>query len=169
MIQMTDKSVGETYPRQVADIIEYCQTKGLRPYLLLHEGIRDLKLAEEINQMLSKEVMIYQYPDAKDIKGVISTARFVVSSRFHGIVSALSQGVPAIATGWSHKYQMLMEDYKCTQLLIDDDNSDVNAIIDLLADEESYGSIKSKIDAERILLKKQVSSMWDEVISLMKS
>lgn len=33
--------------------------------------------------------------------------------------NALSQAVPAIATGWSHKYQELLQEYGCPECLLD--------------------------------------------------
>ncbi|MBI1178620.1 hypothetical protein GC207_14400 [bacterium] len=49
-----------------------------------------------------------RYLPAGEIKSVIGRCQFVVSSRFHCLIAALSQCVPAAAVGWSHKYDELM-------------------------------------------------------------
>lgn len=169
MIQMTSKDTGDKYPKQMADMVAHCQSRGYSPYLLVHEGKKDLELAQKINTLLDASVPVYQYPDAKDIKGIISTAQFVISSRFHGLVSALSQGVPAVATGWSHKYEMLMNDYNCPELLINSDADNVDSILKIVCDPELLSDTKRKIQAESIELKKRSEIMWDDVIRIIKS
>jgi len=50
-------------------------------------------------------------PDPIALKKRIAQAHLLVGSRFHGIVGALSSGVPAVVMGWSHKYEMLLQDF----------------------------------------------------------
>ncbi len=45
---------------------------------------------------------------AVEIKAVIGQMRFLIGSRFHALVAALSQGIPVFAVSWSHKYQELL-------------------------------------------------------------
>jgi polysaccharide pyruvyl transferase WcaK-like protein len=84
---------------------------GQRPFLLVHEGKGDLDLALRINAQLTSSTEIVDPGDALVIKGIIGQCSAFVGSRFHGLVSALAQGVPAIAIGWSHKYRELFSDY----------------------------------------------------------
>ncbi len=49
------------------------------------------------------------YLPASLTKAVESQLDFMIGSRFHSCVFALSSGVPAIALGWAHKYPELME------------------------------------------------------------
>lgn len=47
---------------------------------------------------------------AKELKSVIGHVDMLIGSRFHSLVAALSQKIPAVALGWSHKYAELMRD-----------------------------------------------------------
>jgi colanic acid/amylovoran biosynthesis protein len=126
-------------------LITRAQELGFKPYLLLHEGENDLKLAKSINKELSCPVNIVQTSDALEVKGIIGTAKLVVSSRFHGLVSALSQGVPVIATGWSHKYKMLLNDYKCGDYLLSPNDDRAINIFNKILQEGTYLDLKNKI------------------------
>ena len=53
------------------------------------------------------------------LKALISTAYLCVTSRFHGVASALNSCVPCLATSWSHKYEELFRDYGMTDCVLD--------------------------------------------------
>ncbi len=45
---------------------------------------------------------------AADLKALVGRLDYLVASRFHTLVAALSMRTPAVAIGWSHKYTELM-------------------------------------------------------------
>ena len=61
----------------------------------------------------------YPIADPVHAKALVGGADLVVSSRYHGLVNALSMGVPAVGTSWSHKYAHLLADYGCKDSLWD--------------------------------------------------
>jgi len=142
---------------------------GGRPFILIHEGHKDRSLAERIVAEAGIECAIVQEEDALRIKGILGLCEGVVSSRFHGLVSALSQGVPALATGWSHKYETLLNDYgvadgclpvSVTRELLE---KHIHRIVDGSGREEVLGRIRE--NAAR--LKEGTQAMWQKVLSVM--
>ncbi|HEX8420420.1 MAG TPA: polysaccharide pyruvyl transferase family protein, partial [Sphingomonas sp.] len=63
--------------------------------LLVHEGAPDRELAQDTNATLAEPVELVDLPSPLDTKAAIAAAELIVSSRFHGLVSALSNAVPA--------------------------------------------------------------------------
>lgn len=62
-----------------------------------------------VNRAESAFCMLADY-SAEELKSVIGRCDLVIGSRFHSLVAALSQCVPALALGWSHKYSELMHE-----------------------------------------------------------
>lgn len=162
MIIMSDHSIGLNYIPHMVSIITKFQDSGRKPFLLLHEGQLDLDLAHEINKSLDIPLEILIYDSPVDIKGVIGKSNILVSSRFHGLVSALSQGVPCVATGWSHKYKMLMNDYGVEEYLVADIKESDNCINTLL-DKNKYNSIVQTIIKNGKEQKVKSELMWNKV------
>lgn len=81
--------------------------------------------------------------------------------------NALSQGVPTIATGWSHKYQELYSDYQFLEgylpLSKTDDDLDMKFNQILLSKREE---ILSKIQASAEKQKSLAENMWQEIFKL---
>jgi len=55
---------------------------------------------------------------AAQIKAVIGNCDLLLSSRYHALIAALSQGIPVMAIGWSHKYDQLLAEVGLAQNLI---------------------------------------------------
>jgi len=92
-----------------------------------------------------------------------------VSSRFHGLISALSAAVPALACGWSHKYAELMSDYGCPEFNVDlNDKASWQPKLDDLIAAGASPEYRRKLaqagDAQRALSE----GMWGDVIGLLK-
>jgi colanic acid/amylovoran biosynthesis protein len=105
------------YVQLMVSCIEAVEAMGLEPVLLLH-GQNDIDLAREIEDHLGRKLSRYDENDPVAIKKFLGESRLVIGSRFHALVGALSQGVPAVGTSWSHKYEMLFREYGCEDMLL---------------------------------------------------
>jgi colanic acid/amylovoran biosynthesis protein len=123
-LRMIDRGViaKDDYIDLLIKVISTCKTTKRPVFFLNHEGMDDVKLCEEINEKLDEKLIIVSNLTSLEIKGLISRCYFVFSSRFHGLVSSLSTGVPCMATGWSHKYQFLFKDYGINDCVFDPNN-----------------------------------------------
>ncbi|MCG2590775.1 polysaccharide pyruvyl transferase family protein [Rhodohalobacter sulfatireducens] len=165
MIDKTDQEVGNRYVSLMAKIIQELINRDEKIFLLIHEDGRDVHLAEEIKKVSGHDLDILNEADPLKIKGIISQTKGVISSRFHGIVNAMSQGVPALATGWHHKYKMLFRDYDFLDGLISVDISDdeLKYKIDNICDKKKRDQASKKIATFSNEFKETTEKMWVEI------
>lgn len=172
MLEKTETAVQASYLSFLAFVIEYLQGKGLTPFILIHESQSDLPLAEAIQARLVTPPVLVQEADALKTKGIIGQASLVVSSRYHGLISGLSQGIPSLATGWSHKYDMLMAAYGCPECLVSPLTPEAEILL-LLAGMVGEGNgrlqIITKLDTANQRLVTASQQMWAEVRALVDS
>jgi colanic acid/amylovoran biosynthesis protein len=112
-----DVAAAAAYVPFVASCIACVEEAGLRPVFLLHGG-DDAGLVRPINAQMGRDIAVVVEDDPLEIKRLLGQSVLVIGARFHALVSALSQGVPCIATSWSHKYEMLFEDYACADMVL---------------------------------------------------
>ena len=110
MLETSNESDNLAYPDFLKNIITLLQLQGRKPFFLIHEA-NDLALANSILAQIPNKIPVYTESNPLIVKGIIGKSHAVITSRFHGLVSALCQNVPCLATGWSHKYEMLLKDY----------------------------------------------------------
>ncbi|MEA2018497.1 MAG: polysaccharide pyruvyl transferase family protein [Campylobacterota bacterium] len=168
MQDMTSEKESNEYANFMAKCVKILYEADCKPFFLIHEGKKDLLLANEIIKIAEVEVNIILETDALKIKGIIGSCDAMLGSRFHGLVNALSQGVPAIAIGWSHKYQMLLKDYSFEDgiLNVTDDEEKINKVLLNLIDVEKRELIASTLKTKSIIQKEKVEQMWDEVYAI---
>ncbi|MEO1376788.1 MAG: polysaccharide pyruvyl transferase family protein [Cyanobacteria bacterium J06635_10] len=172
MIDSTPSDVSYRYLDFLRLCFEKLEHAKLNPFLLLHDK-GDLELAKNLDKKITDGIEIVREEDSMQLKGIISEARVVVSSRFHGIVSALSQAVPCIATGWSHKYKELMQDYGCEEYIIDLKHKEyiedrLNKIIDTLEDADSRHALVGNMLQRGSRQKQLTLDMWSEIHHFLK-
>ena len=80
--------------------------------ILRHTATADNRIAAELAHVLAPlRAKLIQPLDCYDAKRFIANSRFLLSSRFHALVNGLTQGVPSLAIGWTHKYDGILEMY----------------------------------------------------------
>jgi colanic acid/amylovoran biosynthesis protein len=157
----------EAYLSFLAHAAERLQAAGRPVSFLIHEGEGDAALARKANMRLQRPLDIVSPATAADAKLAIAGADAIISSRFHGLVSALAAGVPALACGWSHKYQALMQDYGLGDMLVNlDDRSSWSERIEQLIGIMASSDARSSIEAAAIDQKKKTQTMWKDVFKV---
>lgn len=153
------------YLKAIVNIIDFILKSGKNVFLLNHEGNDDFEICYRINQHFQHKLQIVDNLNAKEVKGIIGASYFTVSSRFHGIASALSQSIPCVATSWSHKYEYLFKDFGLMNKMIDCNNEDEYNIdiIKSLIDHNKNLEIRNHLKSKNIELKVKTEKMWNEV------
>lgn len=156
----------DNYVHIMTHLMKAVEELGLKPVLLNHEGTGDRDICNILNQQFDNKLELIEESDPLKVKGIIGGSKAIVCSRFHGCVSALSQGVVNLGTSWSHKYEQLFKEYGVSELLINPTSSDeqlTQLISSLFADDESYSTT---INANAEKYKLVTETMWSTVVDV---
>src|SRR5690625_5772419 len=102
MLTIIDKWKYYKFLRQAYSYIR----KEYKVFVLIHS-----KKDDELINEIGIDAPVINSDNPRVLKGIISKAKYIVGSRYHSIISSLSQNVPAIGTSWSHKYEELYKEY----------------------------------------------------------
>ena len=163
MLDKTEAHTQAAYIPFFAKAIDGLAGAGLRPIVLLHAP-EDAALVAPIAQAASARFDVLQIACPVQLKGVLGTARLVIGSRFHALVGALSQAVPTLACGWSHKYDQLMRQFDCPECLLQVTDGDrLPEKLAALLDPPQRERLVARLHAAGRRLKAQIDSMWSAV------
>jgi colanic acid/amylovoran biosynthesis protein len=165
MIEAVPKG-GPGYIDTMAGILAAIRKEGREPFLLLHEADKDVEVAKLINATQTVPLQVVAETHPLRIKGIIGASYAVVTSRFHGLVSALSQGVPCIATSWSHKYEELLAEYGYPQGLIGKD-TDVAGRVAQMLDPATQTIERAHLNEKALEYKETSKRLWTEIETLL--
>lgn len=150
------KREGFQYVKNLIVTIEALLGSGRRVTILNHEGIKDAQICETICSAIRETGGVVEYINPAtgiEAKSVIGSCKFVIASRYHALIAALSQGVPCIPLGWSYKYDAAMR-------LFDINYSDVS-IVDAINSEKYINHFKSqKYETRLHEIKDELIDMW---------
>ena len=158
----------DKYIHLLISIIQEGKKSGYPVYLLNHEGKKDEKLAYRCREKIGNDIDVVTGLNALEVKGMISSSFMVVTSRFHGLASALNCGVPSLATSWSHKYKSLFLDYELDDsyiLPLDNVEKVIVQVKRILGADENE-KIRKHINEQVPRIKIQTIEMWNQVWNL---
>lgn len=157
----------ENYISLLSAIIHEGKKTGRPVYLLNHEGKIDENLAYKCQQSVDGSIDVVTGLNALEVKGLISSAYLVITSRFHGLVSSLNSCVPSLSTSWSHKYEELYHDYKLAGYVLPLNNRDQAILqVEKLLLENENRKIREHLAKQIPLIKSKTKEMWNYIWSL---
>lgn len=118
------------YPQIMATFIdEVGVATGHKVVMIAHSAqpdkgvnhMNDLPLCHEIAGLVQKkENLIFLDGDLlpTELRAVISESEVLVASRFHAMISALTEHVPPLVIGWSHKYGEILDPFGIAEAAI---------------------------------------------------
>lgn len=169
---------GNDYVRVLVAGARQCLAEGARVLLLPHEikavadrSPDDRLLCDLIRLALAPSDRVHALMEpstAPVIKALIGSCGMLIGSRFHAIVAALSQSIPPIAVGWSHKYEELLADFQCGSLLFDTDKGPDAFAAEVAEHWRNRETWRGRIAGELPRQQQKVATMFDEVAGLFR-
>jgi len=99
------------YVRVLERAAARCASEGLDVLVAAHaQGSDDELCAAVAGRVPGARVL--EVRSAAAMVNVVRDAQIVISSRYHGLVAAFANGVPAIAVGWASKYDDLLSEFE---------------------------------------------------------
>lgn len=143
----------QTYVSQMAQYADAARAAGLDTVVVVHQT-GDRRLGEAL--AARSGAVIFEDARPRVLKAALGQASAVLSSRFHAVVGALSQGVPTLAYGWSHKYVELLDDFGVSEWLVNSDDDPATRLSALLGDAAG----QERLSQSRVELIAKVDEMW---------
>ncbi|MCA9073880.1 MAG: polysaccharide pyruvyl transferase family protein [Planctomycetaceae bacterium] len=171
MLDQGAKKEQQAYVGFLAECIRRLRVREIEAVFLFHDDTTDPQVADAVESELSFTLKRIREHRPEYLKGILGHSCLVIGSRFHALVGALSQAVPCIVTGWSHKYEMLVSDYGCPELLIHPSDSIeiTESLLNQLLSTHSRSAVVTKLrehgcDLNRLV--REMFSLTAEVIGL---
>lgn len=161
---------GENYVAFLKTAFLELQNRGYAVRFLIHESQgKDEPVAMKVITMLGLQAQEYllKSPDPLILKAWLGAASLVLASRFHAVVSALSQAVPTMVIGWAHKYECLMADFGNPQGMLKTNDIATEFCQRLDAIDADRASLHDTLHAKKKICTQEVEACWQDVFSIL--
>lgn len=125
VVEKKCRKQGVDYCRIMAEFAVYLTRRGYQVFLFPNAARmasqkprnNDLMVGDAVyenaRRMGADDGLIWERREMppEEIRAYIGRSRFLVASRFHAMVFALTEQVPVMLIGWSHKYQEVLEQF----------------------------------------------------------
>lgn len=133
-IHTADYSNEEYVLKCYQEIIRHLLKLGKTVYIFRHSD--DLSLCRSIYELVKSDTNCHLIEDEMDCLSYSEFVKqfdFIIASRYHSIVHAYKEGIPAVILGWAVKYQELAQITGQEKYVFDITNPEKSDIDDILA------------------------------------
>lgn len=156
----SEQALIEVYKKSVDMLLE----KGADVFFIYH-AVEDLNMARKIKNTYysanDRVHVIEKELSCIDFGAMVHKFRFVIASRYHAIVHAYKEAVPAVVFGWAVKYRELMRAFHQEKYCFDvRERLDAEIILDVISemcDKHGEESLKIATGIKKI----QESNVYD--------
>ncbi|CAN5643267.1 hypothetical protein BH23PAT2_BH23PAT2_03770 [soil metagenome] len=175
------EKLGQNYEEVIANFIDAITvgddaTVYLVPHSQKPSGKRhnnDLPVCRDIYEFVKNKkqcVYINEPTSPQQLRHIIGQMDINVVARFHAMVSSLAMGVPVLVTGWSHKYQEVLDMFELQDSAFDASQLSVDGLMQRFTDvfqakQKHEKLIKNNLSAVQASSIKQA----DEIYEIAKS
>ena len=166
MVTHTSEDISSKYLDFMNQLVKDLQEKNEHVVLLNHEGKDDEILINKINKTFNNDLIVITNLNGLAVKYIIKNSKLTISSRFHGVVSGLTENVPTLCTSWSHKYAELLKEHQCESNMLDINNvtQALKLVNDALHNPERYSSK----NGYNTLAESKIQNMWNDIWDFVK-
>ncbi len=153
---------GEIYPAYSSAINKLIGAQ--KTVYILRHSYEDLGVCKETKNLFPSNESVKLIPDdlnAIELESIIKQFDLVIASRYHSIIHAYKNGVPAVVIGWATKYFELLDDFGQLEYFFDCRN---NIGIDEIEDKLDKMMRNHKQEREKIINKMMDISANEEDI-----
>ena len=166
------KNRTKNYNETLAQLVEYLENRDYYVLLIPNENNEgnqnadDRIVCKEILQMISDKnnvsILDVDNITPNQIKVVISCCDFIITSRYHTLIAALSTAKPTLALSWHHKYIEALLLFGLEDYVIETNNFNINNVISKFENmEENHQEIINKIILNLPSVQKEVINAFE--------
>lgn len=147
-----DEQIYDMYELIVRNLLE----EKRKIYLLAHSD-EDFYICENIKKRFSDKgnvILVEENMNAIELENMIRQFDFIVGSRYHSIIHAFKNGIPAVVIGWAIKYEELLEDFDQEPYIFD-----IRRNIELEEIKKSIHEMLNRYEKEQKKIKKVLSKL----------
>jgi len=136
-------------------LIEFLLDCNFKVYILAHSS-QDVEICKNIKSYFidcENVFLIDEKLNAIELEEIIVKFNFIIASRYHSIIHAYKNGVPAVVIGWADKYEELLKNFDQFEYHIDcnslDKQKELKYKVEKMINNFSYEKhkIKKKLDS----------------------
>jgi colanic acid/amylovoran biosynthesis protein len=166
------KGWADRYLPDFVQIARRLAQRGLAVRVVVHDASgEDAALARRcVEDAALPAVRLVEERSPLALKRLLGGSMLVVGSRYHSLVAALSQQVPAVAVGWSHKYEMLFRDFGLQDFVFTSADESVDVLLErvtTLTDTAANAAYRREIGRRLDTFRIANTTMWDDVTTVL--
>lgn len=162
---------GKLYIKSQIDIINKLLSNNfnvvLTPNEIRENELDDLQICKMLKDHFkdNSKVVLNENIDINNLLNLISSSKFIITSRFHLMIFSLILNTPLVVISWSDKYYDIMNSFDINKYCVSDSKKVIKIIDDLLFD---FQLVKEKISTNLVSSSQHVNKSLSYFLKLLK-